>query len=218
LRPTVFGMMDGLCSNFALIAGIAGANASSKTVVLAGFAGLAGGAFSMATGEYTSVRSQNESISAEVEKERRELRENPNGEQQELADMFIRRGVGRDLAVAVAVELSKDEERALDLHVHEELGVDRHDLPSPWVAAISSFLSFTGGALVPLLPYLLGFSSLPASAVLALLSLFIAGAAVASLTARTWLYSGGRQLLFGFAAAAVTYGIGSLVGATVGIG
>jgi VIT1/CCC1 family predicted Fe2+/Mn2+ transporter len=218
LRPTVFGMMDGLCSNFALIAGIAGAHASSKAVVLAGFAGLAGGAFSMATGEYTSVRSQNEAVVAEVDKERLELQDNAEGEDRELAAMYVRRGLDPELAQIVASQLSRDKERALDIHVYEELGVDRHDLPSPWVAAVSSLLSFSAGAAMPLIPYLLGFPVLALSAVLALVSLFLAGAAVARLTSRTWWYSGSRQLLFGLVAAAVTYGIGYIVGATVGIG
>lgn len=217
LRPTVFGMMDGLCSNFALIAGVAGASTSSKAVVLAGLAGLSGGAFSMATGEYTSVQSQNESIMAEVDKERQELRVNAESERLELAGMYVRLGVEEALARAVALELSKDEERALDIHVYEELGVDRHDLPSPWIAAISSFLAFSAGAAVPLVPYLLGFSALPASAILALVSLFVAGAAVAKLTTRAWWYSGGRQLLFGLVSATVTYWIGHLVGATAGL-
>ncbi len=216
LRPTVFGMMDGLCSNLALVAGVAGADGSTRAVALAGLAGLVGGAFSMGTGEYTSVRSQNESMLAEIDVERQELHHNADAEQRELAEMYVKRGVDPALAVAVSEQLSRDPELALTIHVREELGVDPHDLPSPWTAAISSFLSFTAGALIPLLPYLLGFDVLSVAAVLTLAALFIAGAVVARFTTRTWWYSGGRQLLFGLASAAVTYEIGHLVGAALG--
>jgi vacuolar iron transporter family protein len=216
LRPTVFGMMDGLCSNLALIAGVAGAHGSTKAVTLAGLAGLVGGAFSMGTGEYTSVRSQNESMLAEIDAERYELRHNALAEQQELAEMYVKRGVDPELAHAVSSQLLRDPDQALEIHVREELGVDPHDLPSPWTAAISSFLSFTVGAAIPLLPYLLGINALPAAAVLALVALFVAGAVIARYTTRTWWYSGGRQLLFGLASAGVTYGIGHLLGAAVG--
>ncbi|WP_433219305.1 VIT1/CCC1 transporter family protein [Microtetraspora malaysiensis] len=216
LRPTVFGMMDGLCSNLALVAGVAGAQGSTKAVALAGLAGLVGGAFSMGTGEYTSVRSQNESMLAEIEAERHELRHNPLAEQRELAEMYVKRGVDPELAQAVSHQLLRDPDQALEVHVREELGVDLHDLPNPWTAAISSFLSFIAGAAIPLLPYLLGIDALGVAAALTLVALFVAGAVVARYTTRTWWYSGARQLLFGLASAAVTYGIGHLVGAAVG--
>src|SRR5205823_6161832 len=124
LRPTVFGMMDGLVSNFALIAGIAGANAASSTIALAGWAGLVCGAFSMALGEYVSVQSQYELTHAEVEIERHELLHNADAERAELAQMYVSRGVDPDLAMKVATQLSRDPEQALAIHAQEDLGVD----------------------------------------------------------------------------------------------
>ena len=216
LRPTVFGMMDGLVSNFALIAGVAGASSGTTEVALAGLAGLVGGAFSMAAGEYISVQSQNESTAAELEVERHELVHNKAAEVAELAEMYVARGVDRNLAEQVARQLSRDPDQALRVHAQEELGVDPTQLPSPVTAAVSSFLSFSVGALLPLLPYALGAKSIWISAVLAVLALFGAGVAASRFTARNWWYSGARQLLFGVLAAAVTYGVGSLFHATTG--
>jgi VIT1/CCC1 family predicted Fe2+/Mn2+ transporter len=210
LRPTVFGMMDGLVSNFALIVGFAGDRVQPRTVVLAGFAGLVAGAFSMATGEYVSVQSQNESTLAELDKERHELTHNAAAEQHELAQSFVSRGVDVELAAAVAHQLSRDPEQALQIHAQEELGVDPGSLPSPRLAAVSSLGSFAVGAFIPLLPYLLGATTVLISALLALVALFAAGAVTARFTARSWLYSGMRQLLLGGLAAAVTYGVGTL--------
>jgi vacuolar iron transporter family protein len=216
LRPTVFGMMDGLVSNFALIAGIAGASASSSQVSLAGLAGLVGGAFSMSTGEYLSVQSQNESTQAEIDVERHELIHNAAAEQAELAQMYVERGVDRETALKVAEQLSRDPDQALIIHAQEELGVDPHQLPSPWTAAFSSLASFSVGAFIPLLPYLLGAQTIWISGILSVLSLFVAGAAAARFTSRPWVYAGGRQLVLGVLAAAVTYGVGTLFHATVG--
>ncbi|MEP6851519.1 MAG: VIT1/CCC1 transporter family protein [bacterium] len=208
LRPAVFGATDGLVSNFALIAGVAGSNVAAHTVTLAGLAGLVGGAFSMATGEYISVRSQNESMAAEIEVERRELHINPHAEMQELAQLFASRGVDVDLAGRVAAQISRNPERALDVHAREELGVNPSALPDPWVAAISSLLFFAVGALVPLVPYLVGVTSVWTSAVLALGALFLTGAVTSRFTTRTWWYSGVRQMAVGAAAALVTSLIG----------
>jgi VIT1/CCC1 family predicted Fe2+/Mn2+ transporter len=218
LRPTVFGMMDGLVSNFALIAGVAGADSSGNrhAVTLAGLAGLVGGAFSMATGEYVSVQSQNESARAEIEVERRELRRNSAAEQAELAQLYVQRGVDADLAHRVAAQLSRDPDQALDIHVREELGVSPHALPSPWVAAGSSLLSFSVGALIPLLPYAFGATVLWISAIVSIAALFVAGAVTAQFTARSWLFSATRQVLLGGLAAAVTYGVGQAFGAVTG--
>ncbi len=212
LRPAVFGAMDGLVSNFALIAGVVGSDATPKTVVVTGLAGLAGGAFSMAAGEYTSVASQAELARAEVEIERRELVRSPEAEQRELAELYIARGLDEDLAAEVARQLSRDPELALEIHAREELGVDPFDLPSPLLAAGSSFLSFAVGAFLPLIPYLLGATTLWPALVVALTGLFVCGALVSRVTTRPWWFSGLRQLLFGAAAAALTYGFGSLVG------
>ena len=212
LRPAVFGVTDGLVSNGSLIIGVAGSGASTHAVILAGLAGLAAGAFSMATGEYISVASQTELTQAEIEVEKTELRRVPKAEEAELAQVYVERGVEPALAKEVAKQLSANPDQAWRVHVREELGVDPDDLPSPWTAAISSFLSFTIGALLPLLPYLLGADTLVATIVLTAAGLFAAGASVSRFTSRTWLYSGLRQLLLGGAAAALTYAIGSAVG------
>lgn len=220
LRPAVFGASDGLVSNFALIAGVAGgsaaAGADTTSVVIAGLAGLVAGAASMAAGEYVSVASQSELAEAEIELERRELASRPEAEEQELAATFERRGLSPSLAGQVASELSRDPESALEVHVREELGVDIHDLPSPVTAAVSSFLSFAAGALIPLLPYLVGAESLVPAMLLSLASLFGVGVLVSRVTVRSWFYSGSRQLLLGGAAAAITYLVGSWVGAGLG--
>ncbi|NGO46426.1 VIT1/CCC1 transporter family protein [Streptomyces ureilyticus] len=215
LRPAVFGAMDGLVSNLALMTGVAGGAVAHQTVVLTGLAGLAAGAFSMAAGEYTSVASQRELVQAELEVERRELRKHPRCEERELAELYEARGVAPALAREVARQLSKDPEQALEIHAREELGIDPGDLPSPTVAAASSFGSFALGALLPVLPYLLGATVLWPAVLLALLGLFACGAVVARVTARSWWYSGLRQLALGGAAAGVTYALGSLFGAAV---
>jgi VIT1/CCC1 family predicted Fe2+/Mn2+ transporter len=216
LRPAVFGAMDGLVSNLALMTGVAGGDVSAHTLVVTGLAGLAAGAFSMAAGEYTSVASQRELVEAELAVERIELDRNPEDELRELASLYVARGVEPELAHEVARQLSADPEQALEIHAREELGVDPTDLPSPLVAAVSSFGSFALGALLPVLPYLLGATALWPAVLLALAGLFGCGAAVARVTARSWWFSGMRQLVLGGAAAAVTFGIGALIGSAVG--
>ncbi|NUR08210.1 MAG: hypothetical protein HOQ22_10550 [Nocardioidaceae bacterium] len=217
LRPAVFGAMDGLVSNLALIAGVAGGtrgNADSSAVVLAGLAGLAAGAFSMAAGEYTSVASQTEAAQREIDKERREIVSNPKAEIGELAEMYVDKGLDRELALEVARQIHVDVDRAVAVHAREELGVDPDDLASPMLAAGSSFLSFAVGALLPVLPYLVGASSLLPGLVVTLVALFVCGAVVTQVTSRSWWFGGFRQMLLGGAAAALTYGIGSLVGSS----
>ncbi|MFH8371331.1 VIT1/CCC1 transporter family protein [Streptomyces sp. NPDC018031] len=216
LRPAVFGAMDGLVSNLALMTGVAGGSVDRQTIIITGLAGLAAGAFSMAAGEYTSVASQRELVQAELEVERRELRKHPKDELLELAALYESRGVEPALAREVAEQLSRDPEQALEIHAREELGIDPDDLPSPTVAAVSSFGSFALGALLPVLPYLLGAAALWPAVLLALLGLFACGAVVARVTARSWWYSGLRQLALGGAAAGVTYALGTLFGTTVG--
>jgi VIT1/CCC1 family predicted Fe2+/Mn2+ transporter len=215
LRPAVFGVMDGLVSNAALIAGVVGSGASAQVVTITGLAGLAAGAFSMATGEYTSVRSQSELTQAEIDVERREIARSPEAEERELAELYEARGVSPDLARQVAKELHKDTEVAWRIHAREELGVDPDDLPSPWTAAASSFVAFAIGALIPVLPFLVGVESLGAVVAVAALALFGVGALVARLTTRSAWYGGLRQLLLGTAAAAVTFGVGHLFGAVI---
>ncbi|MFC4585593.1 VIT1/CCC1 transporter family protein [Sphaerisporangium corydalis] len=213
LRPAVFGAMDGLVSNFALIAGVAGGTASVKVVSLAGVAGLAAGAFSMAGGEYVSVASQRELALAEIDIERAELANNAQAEELELARQFEGRGVESGLAAEVARQISRDPVQALEVHTREELGLDPGDLPAPRLAAISSFLSFSVGAIIPLVPYLVGATLLWFSAAVSMLALFVAGAIVSRVTARSWWFSGFRQLAVGALAGALTFGLGSLLGA-----
>ena len=215
LRPAVFGVMDGLVSNTALLAGVAGGGVDRGTVVLTGLAGLVAGALSMATGEYTSVASQTELVRAEIEVEKREIARVPAAEEAELAGIFRARGVDEATAREVARQLSADPETAWRVHAREELGVDPDDLPSPWTAAGSSFAAFSVGALVPVVPFLLGSASLALAVGLALLALFLSGALVSRFTARGAVYSGARQLVLGGAAAAATYLIGTGVGAAV---
>ena len=218
LRPAVFGAMDGLVTNIALIAGVGGGGVSPRSVVLTGTAGLVAGAISMGLGEYTSVRSANEQVAAEVAKERRELERHPEAEARELADAWVARGLPRELATQVAEAVRANPEEALRVHVREELGVDPDDQPSPWAAAISSFVCFSIGALVPLLPYLLGFTSLWLALGVGGVGLFVAGAIVARFTNRAWWRAGLRQLLLGGLAAGATYLIGALIGVSGGIG
>ena len=218
LRPAVFGAMDGLVSNFALIAGVVGgtAAASSSPIVLAGLAGLAAGAFSMAAGEYTSVASQAEFARQQVEVERHEILTNAAAEQAELAAMYARKGIEPPVAHEMAAQVHRDVDNAVRVHAREEFGVDPDDLASPVVAAVSSFWSFAVGAFLPVLPYLLGATSLWPAVMVSLLGLFGCGAIVTRVTDRSWWYGGLRQLVLGGAAAALTYGIGSAVGATLG--
>ena len=215
LRPAVFGAMDGLVTNVSLIAGVGGGGGSRQFIVLTGLAGLAAGAFSMATGEYVSVSSQNELVAAEVRKERHELEHNSESERLELAETFRMRGVDADLADKVATQLSAHPDSALDLHVREELGVDPGELPSPYTAAGASLVTFAIGALIPLIPYLAGFDSLAVALGLAAVAAFAGGGVVARLTDRPFLRGAVRQLLLGVLAAGLTYLIGRLVGTHV---
>jgi VIT1/CCC1 family predicted Fe2+/Mn2+ transporter len=212
LRPAVFGAMDGLVTNIALISGVGGGGVSPHSIILTGTAGLVAGAISMGLGEYTSVRTQNDQVAHEVDKERRELEINPEAEAEELALVWIERGLPERLAREVAERISLNPDEALRVHAQEELGVDPHDVPSPWVAAASSFVCFSVGALIPLLPYLFGVTHLLPSLIVGGVGLFVAGALTARFTSHRWWYSGGRQLLMGAAAAAATYGIGHLIG------
>lgn len=218
LRPAVFGAMDGLVTNVSLIAGVGGSGQNSHVVIITGVAGLVAGAFSMATGEYISVASQNELVQAEVDVERRELARHPHGEAAELAAVYRAQGMDEPTARAAAEQVSRNPEQALQVHAREELGLDPTGLPSPYTAAGASFVCFAVGALLPLLPFLLGAGAyaLPVAFVLAAVVAFVGGVIVSRVTSRGPVWSGTRQLLLGALAAAVTYGIGNLLGATVG--
>ena len=220
LRPAVFGAMDGLVSNFALMIGVAGGTKAigaenTTAIVLAGFAGLLAGAFSMAAGEYTSVASQAELAMAEIEIEKQELRDNPEIEIRELAEVWMKRGVSENVAMQFSKELSNNFEAFADAHTSEEFGAKAGELPSAKLAAISSFIAFAAGATVPLIPYMFGLTEIVYSMVISLFGLFGAGVLVSFVTTRTWWYSGTRQLLIGSGAAALTWFLGTTIGAAL---
>lgn len=212
LRPAVFGAMDGLVTNISLIAGVGGGGVSRHTIVLTGVAGLVAGAISMGLGEFTSVRTQNEQVAAEVAKERAELERHPEAEAEELAAAWERRGLPPELAREVATAIGRDIDEAVRVHAQEEMGVDPTEVPSPWLAAVSSFLCFSVGALFPLLTFLFGFSQLWLGLAVGGVGLFVAGALVARFTGRSWLVNGLRQLVLGGLAAGATYLVGAVIG------
>ncbi|WP_326546154.1 VIT1/CCC1 transporter family protein [Mycolicibacterium sp. ND9-15] len=214
LRAATFGAMDGLVSNTALIAGV-GAAADAHTVVLSGFAGLAAGAFSMALGEYTSVKTANEQIESEVHLERRAFRTHPQAEKDELADMLMQMGVSGHTAAVATEEIHRDENRAINFHLVQEIGIDPSEKPSPLVAAVSSFITFAIGAVTPLIPYFLGFESLWMGLLFGGLGLMIAGGVASRFTRKPLWFASMRQLFFGMVAIAATYVVGLLVGSVV---
>lgn len=218
LRAAVFGVNDGLVSNASLIMGMAGAAAEPRMLLLAGVAGLLAGAFSMAAGEYVSVRSQREVFEYQIGLEREELEEYPQAEADELALIYETKGLERDEARRLAQTLIADPERALDALAREELGLNPDELGSPWGAASASFLAFGAGAVIPLLPFLLdeGPRAFAASVALAAAALFGVGATLSVFTGRSAFASGLRMLAIGATAGAATYGIGSIVGVGVG--
>jgi VIT1/CCC1 family predicted Fe2+/Mn2+ transporter len=217
LRAAVFGVNDGLISNASLILGVAGANAGSATILLTGVAGLVAGAFSMAAGEYVSVRSQREMYEYQIGLERDELAEYPEEEAHELALIYEARGVGREEALRMATQIIADPQRALDTLAREELGLNPEDLGSPWGAALFSFFSFAVGGSIPLLPFLFGAGSASLQAVIALtaVALLAVGATLSLFTGRNAWLSGARMLAIGAAAGGVTYCIGKLLGVTL---
>lgn len=215
LRPAVFGAMDGLVTNIALVAGVGGGGAGAGLIVLTGMAGLVAGAFSMALGEYASVETQNDAVRAEVTVERDELRRHPAAEKAELVSSFMQMGLSRRTAQQVADEVHADPSLAVRVHINQELGVNPDEQPSPWVAGGSSFLCFAIGALIPLIPYLLGFDSLAAGLGAGAVGLFVAGALASRFTTRSWWLGGLRQVGFGAIAAVATYLVGALIGVSM---
>jgi vacuolar iron transporter family protein len=212
LRAATFGAMDGLVSNTALIAGVA-AGANAHTVVLGGTAGLLAGAFSMALGEYTSVTTANEQIDSEVHIERRALATHPQAEKDELVQMLVSMGMTEKTAKTATEEIHRDETQALHFHMVQEIGVDPREKPSARLAAASSFIMFAIGAIVPLLPYLLGFPYLAAGLACGGAGLLVAGGVAARYTGKPIWWASGRQLAFGAIAIVATYLVGRLIGA-----
>jgi VIT1/CCC1 family predicted Fe2+/Mn2+ transporter len=214
LRAATFGAMDGLVSNTALIAGVAAAE-SVHAVMVSGIAGLLAGAFSMALGEYTSVTTANEQIESEVYVERKALRTRPQAERAELVRMLVDIGLTETTAQAATDEIHRDENHAINVHLVREIGVNPAEKPSARLAATASFVMFAIGALVPLVPYLLGYGSLVAGLVCGGAGLLIAGGLTARFTRKPVWWAASRQLLFGAVAVAATYLLGLLVGEVI---
>jgi vacuolar iron transporter family protein len=214
LRAAVFGVNDGLVSNTCLILGVAGATPDSQAVVLAGTAGLLAGAFSMAAGEYVSVRSQRELFEYQIGQEREELALYPEEEAEELALIYAARGVEVEKAREIAHVLVKDPATALDALAREELGLNPDDLGSPIGAAVSSFVAFGLGAFLPLIPFALGLAerALVASVLVSAVALFAVGATLSLFSGRSAIAGGTRMIGLGGAAAAATWSIGKLLG------
>jgi vacuolar iron transporter family protein len=214
LRAATFGAMDGLVSNTALIAGVAAAD-SAHAVTVSGIAGLLAGAFSMALGEYTSVTTANEQIDSEVYVERTALRTRPQAERAELIRMLVGIGLSEKTAEAATDEIHRDENRAINVHLVREIGLNPDEKPSAKLAAFASFLMFATGAVIPLAPYLLGYGSLPAGLVCGAVGLLAAGGATARFTRKPIWWAALRQLLMGAVAVAATYLLGLLVSAVL---
>jgi VIT1/CCC1 family predicted Fe2+/Mn2+ transporter len=218
LRPTVFGANDGLVSNLALVMGVAGANPEPGIIVLAGVAGLIAGAFSMAVGEFISVQSQRELLDYQVAFQRKQLREAADQERDILARIYRERGFSDVEATRFVDAVFEDPDNAVRMMIFEEVGLDERSIGSPMAAAIGSFLAFTVGAFVPLLPYLLwsGGTAFGLSLGLSLASLALLGFGIGRMTRRPLLYTAVRQVLLGGIAAAVTFAVGSFIGVQAG--
>lgn len=215
LRAAIFGVNDGLVSNLSLVMGVAGADPGADFVRLAGIAGLLAGAFSMAAGEWISMKAQREVFERQIEVERQELEMAPEEERNELSLIYQSKGVDRAQAELLADTLISNKENALDTLVREELGLDPSALGSPLGAALSSFFAFSLGAILPVLPYLLGATgtaAIIASAIISGLALFTVGSGISFLTGRNVWFSGVRMVAIGLGASVVTFLIGRLIG------
>jgi VIT1/CCC1 family predicted Fe2+/Mn2+ transporter len=218
IRAAVLGGNDGLVSNFSLVMGIAGATTNQQGVLLAGVAGLLAGALSMALGEWISVKSSQELYENQMQLEMEELEINPEGEKQELKLIYMAKGIPEDQAADIVEELMKNKTLAHEVLVKEELGINAEELKgSAMEAALSSFFLFAIGAIIPVLPFMFttGMKAIILSTVASAFGLFLIGAAITLFTGRNVWFSGFRQVFFGLAAAAVTFGIGKLIGVTI---
>jgi VIT1/CCC1 family predicted Fe2+/Mn2+ transporter len=215
VRPMVFGASDGLVSNLALVMGVGAAAANDPgAVIIAGIAGLLAGAFSMAVGEYISVRSQREILDYQIELQKAQLRDDPATEAAILRSIYMAKGLSSAEAKLIVDRIMEDHGRALDTFVREEIGLSGETMGSPLAAGGSSFTAFAIGAIIPVIPYLLlgGMTAFWVSLIVSMAALFGLGAVVSLLTHRPPLIVGARQALLGLAAAAITYGIGALLG------
>ena len=218
LRAAVLGANDGLVSNLSLVMGVAGAALDATAILITGLAGLLAGAGSMAMGEWLSVQSSRELSQRQIDIEAAELAEVPDEEKAELALIYEAKGLPREQAEQLAERLVADEATALETLAREELGIDPEELGgSAWEAAAASFVLFALGAIVPVVPFfaLSGLVAVAVSLLLSAIALFVVGAAITVLTGRSLLYSGGRQVVIGLAAAGLTYGVGTLIGVSL---
>ena len=217
LRPAVFGGSDGLVSNLALVMGVAGASSDNQAIVIAGIAGLLAGAFSMAVGEYISVRSQHELFDAQRQLQVKQLQVDEAGECAILEGIYQERGFTAEEARSIVGTLFATPERALDSMMRDEVGLDPKSIGGPWAAAISSFLAFVSGAIIPLLPFLMltGTPALVGGVAISLGALFLLGLGVSRLTGRPPLRCGLRQMGLGGIAALITFLIGQAIGTAI---
>ncbi len=218
LRAAVLGGNDGLISNFSLIMGVAGASSGQKEVLLAGTAGLLAGALSMALGEWISVKSSQELYENQMSLEMDELEVNPEGEQREIALIYRAKGIPQEQAETMAAEIMQDKNAAHHFLVKEELGINEEELKgSAMEAAVTSFILFAIGAILPLFPFFFtgGNQAIMYSAISSSLGLFLIGAAITLFTGKSIWFSGFRQVIFGLLAAAITFGIGKLIGVSI---
>jgi VIT1/CCC1 family predicted Fe2+/Mn2+ transporter len=219
LRAAVLGGDDGLVSNFSLVMGIAGATNGQKEVLLAGLAGMMAGALSMALGEWISVKSSQELNENQMELEMEELETNPDGEEKELAIIYMTKGIPEEQALKMAKEVITDKDHAHEILIREELGINPEELKgSAMEAALTSFFLFTMGAIIPVFPFFFtgGLQAVWISTLLSAVGLFVIGASITLFTNKNVWYSGFRQVLFGLAAAAITFGIGKIIGVSIG--
>jgi VIT1/CCC1 family predicted Fe2+/Mn2+ transporter len=216
-RAAVFGVSDGLVTNVSLVLGMAGASPGGSIVRLAGVAGLIAGSFSMAAGEYLSMRAQRELMERELEIERRSLQRHPKGEAAELRGTYVQRGIDPTVADDMVQEVMQDPDLALETHAREELGISVQTLGSPWQAALASFVTFALGAFIPLVPWLIGSgtAAIVASVVVGAVAAFMVGAVLAKFTERPILPSALRQVAVTTVAAGVTFGVGRAIGTGV---
>ncbi|MPM95318.1 hypothetical protein SDC9_142472 [bioreactor metagenome] len=218
LRAAVLGANDGMVSNLSLVMGVAGATLGGKEVLIAGIAGLLAGAISMALGEWLSVQSSRELYDFQISTEKEEIEQNPEEEIAELALIYQTRGISEEAAMNLANQLLQNKDSALDTLAREELGIDPDELGgSAWEAAITSFLLFTIGAIIPLFPFffLTGMTAVFVSIVVSAIGLFALGAVITLFTGKSVMFSGLRMVIFGLLAAAVTFGIGRLIGVSI---
>lgn len=218
LRAAVLGGNDGLVSNFSLVMGVAGALSGQKEVLLTGIAGLLAGALSMALGEWISVKSSQELYENQMQLEMDELNANPEDEEKELALIYMTKGIPEEQARKMAKEIIADKEHAHEILVKEELGINPEELKgSAMEAALTSFFLFSVGAIIPVVPFFFssGYLAIGLSAAFSACGLFLIGSAITLFTGKSVLSSGLRQVLFGLAAAAITFSIGKLIGVSV---